>query len=166
MADRSKIDQLDDLVTAILAGQDVDLTAIDSAVADLAVVSRELHGLPADDFKRKLQIQLSERIDRMSTPKPKFNWIPEGYPRVSPYLCYDDATAAIEFYKKAFGAEELMRLKDASGKIGHAELKIADAVIMMADEYPEYGVLSPRTVGGSPVKMHLWVEDVDAFAQI
>jgi PhnB protein len=95
----------------------------------------------------------------MSKVKP----IPEGYHTVTPYLCCKDAAAAIEFYKKAFGATELMRMGDPSGKIGHAEIQIGDSHVMLADEFPEMGFLSPQSVGGSPVMMHLYVEDVDAI---
>lgn len=164
MTDRSINDQLDDAVTAILAGRDVDLTSIDASIAGLVELCADLRGLPTTEFKQQLQSQLPGR-EVMSTPMQKIVPIPEGHPRVSPYLCYDDAAAAIEFYKAAFGAEEEMRLTEPGGKIGHAELRIADALIMLSDEYPDYGAVSPRTLGGSPVKMHLWVEDVDAFAK-
>jgi PhnB protein len=90
--------------------------------------------------------------------------IPEGYHSVTPYLCCKDAAAAIEFYKKAFGATEVMRMGDPGGKVGHAELQIGDSRVMLADEFPEMGFLSPKTVGGSPVMIHLYVEDVDATA--
>ena len=90
--------------------------------------------------------------------------IPEGYPGVTPYLCVGDAAAAIEFYAKAFGAAEIVRIGAPGGKIGHAEIRIAGAPIMLSDEYPDTGVRSPRALGGSPVTMHLYVEDVDAFA--
>jgi len=89
--------------------------------------------------------------------------IPEGYHTVTPYLCCKDAAAAIEFYKKAFGATEVMRMED-KGKVGHAELQIGDSRVMLADEFPEIGFLSPATVGGSPVMIHLYVEDVDTTA--
>ena len=94
----------------------------------------------------------------MSKVKP----IPEGYHSVTPYLCCRDAAAAIEFYRKAFGATELMRMGAPGEKIGHAEIQIGDSHVMLADEFPEMGFLSPQTVGGSPVTLHLYVEDVDA----
>jgi PhnB protein len=94
----------------------------------------------------------------MSKVKP----IPDGYHSVTPYLCCKDAAAAIEFYKKAFGATELMRMGAPGEKIGHAEIRIGDSHVMLADEFPEMGFLSPQSVGGSPVMMHLYVEDVDA----
>ena len=95
----------------------------------------------------------------MSKVKP----IPEGYHSVTPYLCCKDAAAAIEFYKKAFGATEVLRMED-KGKVGHAEIQIGDSRIMLADEFPEIGFLSPQTVGGSPIMIHLYVEDVDMTA--
>src|SRR5437879_6986693 len=90
--------------------------------------------------------------------------IPEGHDRATPYLCVRDAASAIEFYRKAFGATELMRLTQPDGKIGHAEIKIGAAPIMLADEFPEMGFRGPQSLGGSPVTIHLYVEDVDAVA--
>lgn len=91
--------------------------------------------------------------------------IPPGYHSITPYLFVNEATKAIEYYKKAFGAEEEMRMEMPGGKIGHAELKIGDSKIMLADEFPEMGARSPRTYGGSPVTIHFYVEDVDKTAQ-
>jgi PhnB protein len=88
--------------------------------------------------------------------------IPEGYHTTTPYLCVKGAAAAIEFYKKAFGATEVMRMGAPDGKIGHAELQFGDSRVMLADEFPEMGFLSPKTIGGTPVMMHLYVEDVDS----
>ena len=93
------------------------------------------------------------------TAKP----IPEGYHTATPYLVLQNAASAIEFYKKAFGATELMRLASPGGKIGHAEIKIGDSPIMLADEFPEMGYRGPRALGGSPVSIMLYVEDVDTF---
>jgi PhnB protein len=93
---------------------------------------------------------------------PKVNPIPDSYPQLSPYICVDGAADAIEFYKKVFGATERMRMPAPGGTIGHAELQIGSAVLMLSDEHPEYGALSPKTVGGSPVTLSLYVEDVDA----
>jgi PhnB protein len=88
--------------------------------------------------------------------------IPGNYPRVVPYLCVDGASAAIEFYRDVFGATERMRMTEPDGRIGHAELEIGTAVIMLVDEFPDLGVRSPKTIGGTPVTMTLYVEDVDA----
>jgi len=89
--------------------------------------------------------------------------IPHWYPRVTPYLAIDGAAAAIEFYKKAFGANERMRMGGAEGKIGHAEIEIEGGLIMLADEYAPMNFRSPKTIGGSPVMIHIYVADVDAF---
>ena len=87
--------------------------------------------------------------------------IPEGYPQVTPYLCVDGATDAIDFYTSVFGAKERMRMPAPEGKIGHAELSIGDSVIMLSDEMPDFGNHSPKTVGGTPVTIAVYVEDVD-----
>ena len=89
--------------------------------------------------------------------------IPEGYHTATPYLIVRDAASAIEFYKRAFGATELMRMADPSGKVMHAEIRIGDSPIMLADEFPEMGARSPQSFGGSPVSILLYVEDVDAL---
>ena len=92
--------------------------------------------------------------------------IPEGYQPVTPYLIVDGASSAIDFYKSVLGAAERMRMGAPGDKVGHAELEIGDSVIMLADEAPEMHALSPRTVGGTPVSLHVYVEDVDdVFAQ-
>jgi PhnB protein len=88
--------------------------------------------------------------------------IPDEYPQVTPYLCVDGAEAAIDFYRQVFGATERMRLASPEGKIGHAELEIGSSMIMLADEFPEMGVRSPRSVGGTPVTINVYVEDVDS----
>lgn len=93
----------------------------------------------------------------MSNVKP----IPEGYRGPTPYITVNNGAAAIEFYKQVFGAVEQMRLAEPNGRIGHAELKIGAGVIMLSGEYPDIGVLSPQTIGGSPVAIHVYVEDVD-----
>jgi PhnB protein len=89
--------------------------------------------------------------------------IPDGYQGATPYLCVKDAAKALEFYKKAFGAEEMARMGEPGGKIGHAEIKIGEAIIMLADEFPDYGVLSPQSIGGTSVSIMVYVEDVDGF---
>jgi PhnB protein len=81
---------------------------------------------------------------------------------LSPYLVVKNAARAIEFYSSAFGAEEQYRLAEPNGKIGHAELLIAGSRVLLADEYPDFGALSPVSVGGTPVSLHLYVDDVDA----
>jgi PhnB protein len=92
----------------------------------------------------------------MANVKP----IPEGYHSVTPYLVIKGAADAIEYYKKAFGATELFRM-DHQGKIGHAEIKIGDSPIMLSDEHPEMGYVGPQTLGGTPVSLMIYVDDVD-----
>jgi len=94
----------------------------------------------------------------MTKAKP----IPDGYHSVTPYLIIKGASDAIEFYKKAFGATELFRM-DHEGKVGHAELKIGDSPIMLADESTEMGYKSPTTLGGTPVSIMIYVDDVDTI---
>jgi PhnB protein len=88
--------------------------------------------------------------------------IPDGYHTATPYLIINGAAEALEFYKKAFGAIETLRMADPSGKVGHAEIKIGDSPIMLADEFPDMGFRSPQALGGTPVSLMLYVEDVDA----
>lgn len=87
--------------------------------------------------------------------------IPDGYHSVTPYLIVTGAAEAIDYYKEAFGATELLRMPAPGGKIGHAEIKIGDSPIMLADEFPEMGYKSPRTLSGSPVSIMIYVADVD-----
>jgi PhnB protein len=96
---------------------------------------------------------------------PKVSPIPPGRPQLNPYLIVKSAHDAIEFYRKAFGATELTRFVDTGGRIGHAELEIGDSRVMLSDEYPEMGILSPLSLGGSSVFIHLYVENVDTIAR-
>ena len=91
--------------------------------------------------------------------------IPEGYHSVTPYLSVSNAGEALDWYRRALGATEVMRFEH-EGKIGHAEIRIGDSIIMLSDEWPEGGHLSPRSLGGTPVSLHVYVDDVDtAFAR-
>jgi PhnB protein len=87
---------------------------------------------------------------------------PDGYPTLTPYLCVDGAAQAIEFYKDVFGATERMRMAGPDGRIGHAELDLGSSLIMLADEHPDMAFVSPRKLGGTPVTLSIYVEDVDA----
>ena len=91
--------------------------------------------------------------------------IPTGHHTVTPYLTINKAVKALEFYKKAFGATETFRLLLPDGRLGHAEIRLGDSMIMLSDEFPEYGGKAPETLGGSPVSIHLYVDDVDAFVK-
>jgi PhnB protein len=89
--------------------------------------------------------------------------IPEGYHTLTPFLTVRNAAQAVEFYKKAFGAKQRGDLaKGPDGKVMHAELQIGDSVIMLSDEFPEFGSLSPQSIGGSPMGLHIYIENVDA----
>jgi PhnB protein len=87
--------------------------------------------------------------------------IPDGYHSVQPYLIFNGAAKAIEFYKNAFGATERLCMKQPDGRVGHAELEIGDSCIMMADEHPQIGAFAPTHYGGSPVSLMLYTEDCD-----
>jgi PhnB protein len=97
----------------------------------------------------------------MAAAKP----IPEGHHTVSPYLIVDGGARALDFYKKAFGATELFRMEAPGGKIGHAEIKIGDSVVMLADVHAEMQAHDPHHYKGSPVSLHVYVEDVDKVAK-
>ncbi len=161
MAERSIIDQLDDAVTALLQQRE---PAVSRELTELVAVARELRGLPSEQFRAALKETLGGKND-MSTAAKQIESIPQAASSLIPYLCYRDAAAAIDFYKRAFGATELMRLAEPSGKIGHAELQIGEVILMLSDEYPDYDAISAETLGGSPIKLHLYVPDVDQFAQ-
>lgn len=88
--------------------------------------------------------------------------IPDGYNTATPYLIVKGAAEAIEFYKRAFGATEVMRMTDPQGRVGHAEIRIGDSVIMLADEHPAMGYRGPRSLGGSSVSILLYLPEVDA----
>lgn len=107
---------------------------------------------------RLVSAELTWRQSMSATVKP----IPDGYPRVVPYLSIDGASAAIEFYVDVFGATERMRMPGPDGKIGHAELEFGDSLIMLADAMPDMGGQTPGSLGGTPVTIMVYVEDVDA----
>lgn len=90
--------------------------------------------------------------------------VPAGYEGITPYLICRNAEAAIDFYKRAFGAAELYRIGSPS-MVGHAELKIGNSIIMLADEYPDMGAVGPETIGGTPLSLMMYVEDVDGFTK-
>lgn len=88
--------------------------------------------------------------------------IPDGYHTITPYLSVNGAAAAIEFYKKAFGAREVLKLAQPDGRVGHAELQIGESRIMLADEFPQMDFRSPSAIGGTAVHLHMYVENADA----
>lgn len=100
-----------------------------------------------------------------SARRAKVAPVPKGMASPLAYICVKSTDAAMTFYAKAFGAREIFRLKEPSGKVGHAEMKIGTSSMMLADEYPDFGHLSPITVGGSPVQFQLYVKDADVAAK-
>jgi PhnB protein len=104
---------------------------------------------------------IKKAIKAKPKTKKKVSAIPKGYHSITPYLITHNAGKAIEFYKKIFGAKELFRMKTSQGKIAHAEIKIGNSHIMLADEFPEMQVHSPKSYGGSPVGILLYTENVD-----
>lgn len=97
-----------------------------------------------------------------SIPTQKVHYIPEGYHTCTPYLHVNGADGAIAFYQKAFDAKEILRMKDDKGRISHAEIKIGNSHVMLADEYPEIGAFGPRHLGGTTFGLLVYVEDVDS----
>lgn len=162
MAERSIIDQLNDAISVAIQQRRTDPSALDPQVSALAEVAKDLVGLPRQTFKAELRERLM-RSNSMSSPTQQIET--NAIRSLSFYLCVANASDAIDFYVRAFDAKELFRLVEPGGKVGHAELQIGDAVLKLSDEYPDYGTLSPQTIGGSPVKIHLDVVDVDAFAR-
>ena len=166
MPNRLIIDKLDQAVTELLATpqtvpENDKLQSGDPQLMPLLRVAAELRQLPREDFKARLKSDLQRKSSMATVAEP----VAAIRQAAAPYLTVKDAARAIEFYKKAFGAVERGRLADPSGKIGHAEITIGGSTIMLADEFPDYDAISPATLGGSPVKMHLYVDDVDAFAE-
>jgi PhnB protein len=160
MPKRSQSEQFDRIVTALLASSGTPAPNSGSALAGAAAVAAELRALPREDFKAKLKSQLQGRTNMAS----KAVTAPEHQQSATAFLIIKGAARAIDFYKKAFGAEETARLNMPGDRIGYAALRIGSATIMLSDESPEYGALSAETLGGSPVRIHLSVPDVDAFA--
>jgi PhnB protein len=91
--------------------------------------------------------------------------VPEGYHTITPYLAVDDATAAIDFYRRAFGAKERVRRAGPDGKVSHAELEIGDSVVMLADPYPQLIAKPPKELGGNSVGLFVYVENVDELVE-
>lgn len=160
MPERGQHDKLNQQIDAILAGRGSASRHKPGAhTAPLARVAHELRGLPRHYFKAILKADLlggekmSGEAAKMAAPAQQ---------TAVPYLCFKDAARALQFYKDVFGAQETMRLTGPGERIGHAEMQIGNARIMLSDEFPEYGAISPETLGGSTVKINLSVPDVDA----
>ncbi len=153
-------EQFDQIVTALLASPAAVAPNSGRPLADVAGIAAELRSLPRQDFKTTLKAQLEGRTVMASKPVAA----PEAQQTATAYLTMKDAARAIEFYKQAFGATEIMRMNGPGESIGHAQIRIGNTTIMLSDELPQYGSLSAETLGGSPVRIHLQVDDVDAVA--
>jgi PhnB protein len=165
MANNTQIEQLDMIVSALLAPPVSRAGAarpFDESFAPVIEVLRDLKDLPRPNFKARLRADLERRAKMASTAVQS---VPETRVTATPYLSVRNAAAAIEFYKKAFGATEVMRLMQPDGRMGHAEINIGGAKIFLADEFPEFGFPSPESLGGSPVHIQLEVPDVDESAR-
>jgi PhnB protein len=114
-----------------------------------------------EGYKNGIKLQDVSIIDRSKEVAMPVKPIPDGYSSITPYLYIRGASAAIDFYKKAFGAQELFRLPGPDGRIGHAELKIGNAIVMLADEHPEANAISPQTLNGTSVGILFYVNGVD-----
>ena len=154
------IDQLNRAIDAMLAKPDAKPVKVDASLAPLLRVAEELRDLPRENFKERLKTDLERSISMATATEP----ITAVRTLAAPRLIFKDAAKAIEFYKNAFGATESMRF-EVGGGIAHAEIRIGDSVIMLAEEWPEGGRYSAETLGSSPVMMSVHVPDVDAFAK-
>lgn len=160
MAKQSLGEQLNRVVDAVLAPPRRIPSRMPASLSPLAQIVADLRGLPREDFRNRLKSDLQRRATMASKPVAA----PEVRQSATAYLCVHDAVAAIDFYKRAFNATEVMRLVGPGTKIGHAEIRIGNSSIFLSDEFPEYGSLSPHSLGGSSAKINLKVENVDALA--
>ncbi|MGH9864639.1 MAG: VOC family protein [Candidatus Acidiferrales bacterium] len=166
MVERSLKEKLDQAIEAMLEyGGFEPLTGTEAELALLVRVAGELRALPSEKFKTILKADLIRRGTMVATTSSATSKAAAAseLQTAIPRLCFRDAARAIEFYKKVFGATEMMRLNDGD-KIGTAEIQIGNSRIMLSDEFPEYGAVSPETLGGSTVRLKLMVPDVDVTA--
>jgi PhnB protein len=159
--DAKKAEQLNRAVEVLLTRADGKLAKVEASVEPLVRVAADLRNLPREEFKARLKSELLKGRRTMSTVAEP---IVAVHTVATPRLTFKDAAKAIEFYKQAFGAKEVMRF-ETEGGMPHAEIKIGDSSILLSDEWPEGGRFSPETLGGTPVQMSLVVEDVDSFAE-
>jgi PhnB protein len=156
MAKRKKYEEFNDALEKKFAN--AGFLPPELEFAEMLEITDALRDLPRAEFKTGLNYELKRRASMLAVEKSNLATSHAIIPRLS----VKDAAAAIEFYKRALGASEIMRLTEPNGRIGHAELLIGDSMIMLADEYPEYGIVGPQSLGGSGVTIHLYVEDADA----
>jgi len=156
MPERPLHDLFDQALQAMLAGS---TAAGEPDFAALLNIARDLRHLPRENFKARLK----SNLERKSSMASMSEALAATRQTATPRLRIKNAAAAIEFYQRAFGAREIMRF-EAGGEIAHAEISIGNSVIMLGEEALDYGFPSPQTLGGSPVAIHLYVDDADALA--
>jgi len=152
----SLVEQLNEGVEGTLSRRSGKLARADARLDPLLRLAHRLRDLPRPQFKADLKSDLEKAALRTIRA--------DVQPTAKPCLIVENAAEAIAFYRRAFGATETMRFEER-GKIGSAEIVIENSILRITDEFPEYGSFSPKTLGGSPVKLHLYVADADAFAQ-
>jgi len=160
MAKRSLFDQLDLAITQLLARPGAPFAEVDPEIAPLVRIASELRDLPRPGFMERLKSEL----ERSTTMAPTTEPVAAVRTVAAPRIAFKNAAKAIEFYKAAFGAREIMRFAIGE-QIPHAEIMIGDSSIMLTDEWPEGGRFSAETLGNSPVSISLSVPNVDAFFQ-
>jgi PhnB protein len=171
MPRQNRIEELDRAITALLAGRAGKPPArawrASAALAPLVRLAGELRQLPREEFRSRLKADLERSATMTAATPASAPAVDQPAPRTvaTPALSFVNAALAIEFYKRAFGATEDFRLTEPSGKLGHAEIRIGEAAIFLADEYPDYGRRSAQTIGASPISIELLVPDVDAFVR-
>jgi PhnB protein len=158
----NQYEEFDKMLDILLEHEGVMLSGEGRKFSPLALIAFGLRGMPSENFKATLKADL---IRRAATAGEGPTAAAEPQPTVIPRLCFRDTRRAIEFYQRAFGAKETMRLVDPDQKIGIAEIQIGNERILLSDEYPEFGAVSPETLGGSTVRIKLMVPDADATAQ-
>ncbi len=163
-----QIEQLNRAVDVLLTRADGNAPKLGADVAPLLSIATDLRSLPRSEFKARLKSELLEkREDKKKAGRKTMSTVAEPVVAVrttaAPRIVFKDTAKAIEFYKAAFGAEEIMRFETPTG-IPHAELRVGDSTILLADEWPEGGRFSAETMGHSPIHLSLQVADVDSFA--
>jgi PhnB protein len=160
--DNKKIEQLNQVVEAMLARTDGHARKVEGEIEPLVRIAAELRNLPSASFKARLKSQLEGKKTMATVAEPMARVRTNATTSAIPRLTFRDAAKAIQFYEQAFGAKETMRF-DTGGSIPHAEILIGESTILLTEEWPEGGRFSPETLGNSPVIMTLSVPDVDKF---
>jgi PhnB protein len=158
----SQSEQFDRIVTALLASPAAVPPNSGEALADVAAIAGELRVMPREDFRSALKAKLEGRTTTMASTAPATSQEQTPRQSVTAHLIVKGGARALDFYQQAFGAVVTMRLNGPAERVAHAELRIGNATFMLADEFPEHGSVGPQTLGGSPVTLHIAVDDADA----